>query len=93
MSFNDGYDNIMNLAREHNYKKIVVMKISWGEGGWCIVDKVVYNADGKYGKAYGHIHYRNGNEVDGEIPSAGTYSWRVIKVLEENLIVTQKVDK
>jgi hypothetical protein len=84
---NNGYDNIMNLARENNYKKIMIMRNSWGEGNWCRVDKVIYNPDGKYGKAFGFTHYRDGNEIDGEIKCAGNYSWRVIKVLDEDLEV------
>lgn len=30
---NGGYDNIFNLAREHNLKKIMVVKSTWGFGG------------------------------------------------------------
>ena len=85
-----GFDNIMNLARESRFKKIMIMRNSWGEGNWCRVDKVVYNPDGKYGKAYGHIHYRDGNEKDGEISCAGNYSWRTIKVLEEEMEIVNK---
>ncbi|OJF94683.1 hypothetical protein [Alkalibacterium sp. 20] len=81
------YDNIMNLAKKHDLKKIMIMKDSWCEGSWCIVDKVKFKPDSKYGFAYGRIQYKNGKTSNGSIPSAGTYSWRVIKVLEDDLEV------
>ena len=81
------YDNIMNLAQKLNFKKIMIMRNSWNTGNWCIVNKVVFKPDKKYGYAYGHIHYANGNKSDGSIPCAGTYAWRVIKVLEEDMDV------
>jgi hypothetical protein len=81
------YDNIMSLTKKHNLKKIMIMRNSWSSGNWCIVNKVVFKPDGKYGFAYGHIHYKDGNISNGEIPSAGTYAWRVIKVLEDDLEV------
>ena len=77
-----GYDNIMNLAKEHGLKKIMVMRNTWGFGSWCIVNKVVFKPNG-YGSAYGHIHYKNGNTDHGEIKCAGNYAWRVVKVLDE----------
>jgi len=49
-----GYDNIMNLAKEHGLKKIMVMRNTWGFGSWCIVNKVVFKPNG-YGSAYGYI--------------------------------------
>lgn len=81
------YDNIMSLAQKHNFKKIMIMRNSWNTGNWCIVNKVVFKPDKKYGYAYGHIHYANGNKCNGSIPCAGTYAWRVIKELEEDLEV------
>lgn len=48
---------------------------------------MVIKPDGKYGYAYGHIHYANGNKENGLISGAGTYAWRVIKVLEDNMEV------
>ena len=67
-----GYDNIMNLAKEHGLKKIMVMRNTWGFGSWCIVNKVVFKPNG-YGSAYGYIHFK----------CAGNYVWRVVKVLDE----------
>jgi len=81
------YDNIMSLAKKHNLKKIMIMRDSWSNGNWCIVTKVVFKPDGKYGSAYGHIHYKDGKKSNGAIPSASTYAWRVIKVLEDDLEV------
>lgn len=81
------FDNIMSLAKKNNLKKIMIMRNSWSDGNWCIVNKVVFKSDGVYGYAFGHIHYRNGNVENGRIPCAGTYAWRVIKVLEEDLDV------
>lgn len=78
------YDNIMNLAREHNLKKIMVMRNSWSFGNWCIVNKVVFKTNG-YGFAYGYIHYKNGNTYHGQIECAGNYAWRVVKVLDETM--------
>lgn len=80
------YDNIMNLAKKNGYKKIMVIRESWGYGNWCIVDKLVLKLNG-YGYAYGFIKYANGSSMSGMISCAGNYSWRVIKVLEEDLKV------
>lgn len=81
------YDNIMNLAKKHNLKKIMIMRNSWSNGNWCIVNKVVLKPDGDYGFAYGHVHYKDGIKSNGSISCAGTFAWRVIKVLEEELEV------
>lgn len=81
------YDNIMALAKKHGLKKIMIMRNSWSFGNWCIVNKVVFKPDGKYGFAYGFTKYANGNKVSGKIACAGTYAWRVIKVLDEDLEV------
>ncbi len=87
------YDNIMSLAKKHNFKKIMIMRNSWSNGNWCIVNKVVYKPDGKYGWAYGHTQYKSGDKENGQISCAGTYAWRVIKVLEEDLEVDYIKDK
>ncbi len=87
------YDNIMSLAKKHNFKKIMIMRNSWNNGNWCIVNKVVLKSDEKYGYTYGHIHYANGNKSNGSIPCAGTYVWRVIKVLEEDMEVEYMEEK
>ena len=81
------YNNIILLAKEHNFKKIMIMRNSWGYGNWCIVNKVAIKPDGIYGFAWGHTHYSDGNKVNGKIGCAGTYAWRVIKVLEEDMEV------
>lgn len=83
------YDNIISLAKKSNYKKIMIVRDSWGKGNWCIVNKVIIKPDGKYGFAIGHIHYANGNKTNGNIPCAGTYAWKTIKVLEEDMEVEQ----
>ncbi len=80
------YTNIMLLAKESEYKKIKVKRDTWGNS-WCIVNKVCLKQNGKYGLAYGHIEYSNGNFVDGEIPCAGNYSWRTVEVLSEEMDV------
>ena len=85
------YDNIISLAKKSNYKKIVIMRNSWATGNWCIVNKVIIKPDGKYGEAYGHIHYKDGNTKNGSIPCAGTYAWRTIKVLEEDMEVVNQI--
>lgn len=84
------FENIMGLAKKHNLKKIMVMKDSWANGNWFIVNKLIFKPDGKYGFAFGHIHYKDGNTKNGNIAGAGTYSWRVIKVLEDDLEVEYK---
>ncbi len=66
------YDNIMALAKKHNLKKIMIIRNSWSNGNWCIVNKVIFKPDGKYGFAYGHIHYKDGNKTNGEISCAGS---------------------
>ena len=83
------YDNIIALAKKSNYKKIMIIRDSWENGNWCIVNKIVIKPDGKYGYAYGHIHYTNGNTKNGNISCAGTYTWRIIKVLEDDMEVVQ----
>ena len=83
----DGYTNIMALAKESNFKKIIIMRSTWGKGNWCRVDKVELNPDGIYGFAYGHIEYRDGNILDGKIKCAGCYQWRTIKVLNDDMEV------
>ena len=89
MADNYEYDNIMSLAKKAGYKKIMVMRNSWGQGHWAIVNSVTLKPDGKYGFASGHIHYANGNTSNGNIQCAGNYSWRTIKVLEDDMVVTQ----
>ena len=89
MNDNYEYDNIMALAKASGYKKIMIMRNSWNNGNWCIVNKVILKPDGKYGYAYGHIHYADGNKFNGSIPCAGTFAWRTIKVLEEDMEVQQ----
>ena len=83
------YDNIMALAKKAGYKKIMVIHNSWGQGSWAIVNSVTLKSDGRYGFASGHIHYSNGNTSNGNIQCAGNYSWRTIKVLEEDMVVKQ----
>ena len=81
------YDNIMSLAKKANYKKIMIMRNSWGPGSWAIVNGISLRPDGIYGSAYGHIHYSDGSKVNGSIPCAGTYAWRIIKILEDDMTV------
>ena len=83
------YDNIMSLAKKAGYKKIMIMRNSWGNGSWAIVNSVTLKPGGKYGFAEGHIHYSNGTTKNGNIECAGNFSWRTIKVLEEDMIVKQ----
>ena len=83
------YDNIMSLAKKAGYKKIMIMRNSWGNGGWAIVNSVTLKPGGRYGFAEGHIHYSNGATKNGNIEFAGNYSWRTIKVLEEDMEVKQ----
>lgn len=83
------YDNIMSLAKQAGYKKIMVMRDSWNDGNWAIINSVRLKPDGKYGFASGHIHYANGNTCNGSIPCAGCYSWRIIKILDQDMTVTQ----
>ena len=41
------YDNIISLAKKSNYKKIMIMRNSWGKENWCIVNKIVIKPDKK----------------------------------------------
>lgn len=41
------YDNIISLARKSNLKKIMIMRDSWENGNWAIVNKVTIKSDGK----------------------------------------------
>ena len=83
------YDNIMALAKKANYKKIMIMRNSWGQGSWAIVDSVTLKPGGRYGFASGHIHYSNGNTKNGNIECAGNFSWRIVKILDEDMTVTK----
>ncbi len=83
------YTNIMALAKENNFKKIMVQRNSWNFGNWCIVNKVILKPDGIYGSAYGHTHYSNGKGDNGKIDCAHTYAWKLIKVLDEDMEVVQ----
>lgn len=83
------YDNIISLAKKSNYKKIMIMRNSWGKGNWCIVNKIVIKPDKKYGYAYGYIQYADGNTKNGNIPCAGTYAWKIVKVLDEDMEVIE----
>ncbi len=82
----DRYKNIMELAKESGYKKIRIKRNTWGNS-WGIVEKVSLKRNGRYGFAYGHIHYSNGNIVDGEIKSAGTFAWKTIEILNDDMEV------
>lgn len=84
------YDNIMSLAKKANFKKIIIMRDSWNYGNWAIVNSVTLNPDGKYGSARGHIHYANGDTKNGDIFCAGCYTWRTVKVLEDDMKVIQR---
>ena len=55
MEKNYEYDNIISLAKKHNLKKIMIMRNSWNQGNWCIVNKIAVKPDGKYGYAWGHM--------------------------------------
>ena len=46
MADNYEYDNIMSLAKKAGYKKIMVMRNSWGQGNWAIVNSVTLKPDG-----------------------------------------------
>lgn len=78
------YKNVMQLAKENEYKKIKIMRNTWAKS-WAIVEKLKLNKHNEYGKAYGHIEYFDGTIKDGEIDCAGTYSWHVIEVLDEEI--------
>lgn len=79
------YDNIMSLAKQHKFKKILIMRNSWSDGNWALVNKVIFKPDNIYGWAYGIIQYKNGNRKIGEIPCAGTYAWRVIQEFTDDM--------
>ena len=85
------YDNIISLAKENSYKKIIIRKGSWSRPeNWCRVDRIIINPDEKYGFAFGYINYADGNIKQGKIDGAGTYNWKVIKVLDEDMKVEQR---
>ena len=87
------YDNIICLAKKHNFKKIMIMRNSWNYGNWGIVNKVLIKPENKFGFAFGHTHYANGNTENGQIGCAGNFAWRVIKVLDEDMEVVYLSDK
>lgn len=81
------YDTILSLARKSNFKKIMIMRDSWNAGNWCIVNTIKIRHDGKHCNPYGYIKYANGNTFRGYLPADNTYSWKLIKVLEEDMKV------
>ncbi len=68
-----------------NYKQIKVRRTTWGES-YAIVKKLHFkhNSD-KYPKAYGYCKFSDGSEKLGKIDNAGTFSWVLIDVLEDDL--------
>lgn len=81
------YDTILALARKSNFKKIIIIRDSWNTGNWCIVNSIEIKPDGEHCKPYGYIKYSNGNTFKGYLPADNTYSWKLIKVLDENMKV------
>lgn len=92
----NGYRNIVELAKENNFKKIMVQRDSWANGGYGIVNELVLRSDDdKYGlHCLMWIHYANGNEDYNAIMPSGTGSWKLLKVLEDqNMKVSIKPKK
>lgn len=84
----DEYQNIVELAKENNYKEIMVQRDSWGKGGYGIVNELVLKSeDDKYGRyCLMYVHYANGNTKYNERMPSGTYSWKLLKVLDDQEI-------
>ena len=82
--------NIFRLAQENGCKVLKVAKYNW-EGSVAFVKKVKFSPtrSGLYGTAYGEIYYSNGNVVSGEIGGAGCYNWKLVEVLDEDMIVIE----
>jgi len=78
--------NVFQLAKEAGYKKIMISRDTWGNS-FAIVNSVQLKGD--YGKAYGYTRYSDGTQRTGEIKCAGTYSWDLIKVLDESMSVEE----
>lgn len=81
----DKYDTILNLIKSSNFKKIMIMRNSWGFGNWCIVNEIILQNNEKLAYALGHTHYNDGNKATGIIDGANTYSWKIIKIFDENI--------
>lgn len=81
--------NIFDLVRENDMKKLVVS--AWSEGSKCYVVSVKFNKENRYGVAYGKIFYKDGNIVTGKIANAGCYKWRLLKVLNEPIGVSDEI--
>ena len=89
MSNKSEYDTILSLVRESNFKKIMIIRDSWNAGNWCIVNSIEIKTDGEHCKPYGYIKYTNGNTFNGYLPASNTYSWKLIKVLDEDIKVIE----
>ena len=85
------YDTILSLAIKSNFKKIMIIRDSWNAGNWCIVNSIEIKPDGKYCRPYGHIKYANGDTFNGYLPAVNTYSWKLIKVLDEDMKVIKEI--
>ena len=81
------YDTILALARKSNFKKIMIIRDSSNPANRCIVNSIEIKPDGEHCKPYGYIKYSNGNTFKGYLPADNTYSWKLIKVLDENMKV------
>ncbi len=81
------YDTILSLAKKSNFKKIMIMRDSWNAGNWCIVNTIKIRPNGKHCNPYGYIKYVNGNTFNGYLSADNTYSWKLIKVLDEDMKV------
>lgn len=83
--------NITQLVVASNFKKIMVCRNSWGGRSYAIVNKIRFdkNRNPQYAciSAIGRIKYMNGTTFYGSLPCVGTYAWRLIKVLDEDLEV------
>jgi hypothetical protein len=89
--FNEKYEysNLIALARSVGFKKIMVMRNSWSNGNWGVVNKIYIKDDTNetYCKnVTGHIHYKNGNTSNGSFSCFNTYAWRIIKVFDDQNI-------
>ena len=80
------YGNIFSFAKECNYKKIMVKRTTWGFGSWCIVSEIHLKLSG-YGSAFGFCQFRDGSKYYGKIDNAGTFSWCLLRVLDDDMKV------
>lgn len=74
------YKNIVELASQNGFKKIMIRRNGWGYKGYGIVNELVLRSkDDKNGiYCVMFVHYNSGNEEPHIIMPSGKSSWKLL---------------